>query len=437
MKNLLLVIVIFPKLIFSQIGEAVTESERELVGYAFNTYSGTISEKYSFDQTGSTAFTDYEKENFISRLVKIGDKYEWLYRDEETKQLLTFEFKASTDDIERLYNSIKTKFYNPNKTKISIGYYINLTFYHNPKTGNTIFRPNDYAFYLSHIDELNDLFGKKREVIKSKADIYQENLLFDSIKKQQYFSIRNNLNLKDRYEKLDNLIKSLKNDYPELNNELNHLENELKKEKIIKTQNEIELLISKNDFANARIIANEFGNKNLNKSLLDKLYPHRYLVHKIYEDIQAARPDRLGNFNNVILLLYILNYSAIEFKSYKWYKGFLGSARLIFMGSDNKLYGGLGWKEPNGLQFNLKKISTKSLPKINKSLVNSVPLKNQFRTQIKTQNYSDFDELLQTEFTFGRKISGDKEPNQFYNLIKRKQKNNDGYPKGELIFERY
>ena len=107
------------------------------------------------------------------------------------------------------------------------------------------------------------------------------------------------------------------------------------------------------------------------------------------------------------------------------------------MGSDNKLYGGLGWKEPNGLQFNLKKISTKSLPKINKSLVNSVPLKNQFRTQIKTQNYSDFDELLQTEFTFGRKISGDKEPNQFYNLIKRKQKNNDGYPKGELIFERY
>ena len=78
MKNLLLVIVIFPNLIFSQIGEAVTESERELVGYAFNTYSGTISEKYSFDQTGSTAFTDYEKENFISRLVKIGDKYEWL-----------------------------------------------------------------------------------------------------------------------------------------------------------------------------------------------------------------------------------------------------------------------------------------------------------------------------------------------------------------------
>lgn len=41
MKNLLLAIVIFPKLIFSQIGEAVTESERELVGYAFNTYSGT------------------------------------------------------------------------------------------------------------------------------------------------------------------------------------------------------------------------------------------------------------------------------------------------------------------------------------------------------------------------------------------------------------
>jgi len=248
---------------------------------------------------------------------------------------------------------------------------------------------------------------------------------------ESYRKLSLNLSNLEKSEELKKLISSLRGNYPDLSQELRGLNIEIQKDKI-------DSFIKKNDFESARAFVKKMDENDISEDVLEKIYPNYKILKKVYNDIYKAEGfDNYGNDANVFILLYLLNLSSIEFKNAKWFKGAFGTSRLVLMGFDNKLYGGLGWRQAAGLQFKLDKISSSSLPKIKNSLISQVPLLKQKRSGIKTESYVDKDDLIDVEYIFGRKISDHISPNEFYRLLRRKSKNNKGYPSGDVFKIRY
>ena len=248
---------------------------------------------------------------------------------------------------------------------------------------------------------------------------------------ESYRKLSLNLSNFEKSEELKKLISSLKGNYPDLSQELRVLNIEIQKDKI-------DSFIKRNDFKSAREFVKKMDENDISEEVLEKTYPNYKILKKVYNDIYKAEGiENYGNDANVYILLYLLNLSSIEFKNAKWFKGAFGTSRLVLMGFDNKLYGGLGWRQPKGLQFKLEKISSSSLPKIKNNLISRVPLYKEKISDIKTQSYVDKDDLTDVEYIFGRKISDHISPNEFYKYLRRKSKNNKGYPSGDVFEIRY
>jgi len=266
-------------------------------------------------------------------------------------------------------------------------------------------------------------------------DLNQElnniNTEIDNEKIANYRKLSANFNSIEKQKVLKELLSTLENDYPDLNQELNLINNKIQIEKI-------DLFIKKNDLKSAREFVKKMDKKHITDEILHKVYPHYKILKMVYDDIVKAEDyNNIGNNANVYILLYLLNYSSIEFKNAKWFKGAFGTSRLVLMGTDNKLYGGLGWRQAAGLQFKLEKISSSSLSKIKNSLISQVPLYKQERSGMKTESYVDKDDLTGVEYIFGRKISDYISPNDFYKILATKTKNSKGYPSGALLKARY
>jgi len=248
---------------------------------------------------------------------------------------------------------------------------------------------------------------------------------------ESYRKLSLNLSNFEKSEELKKLISSLNGNYPGLSQELRVLNIEIQKDKI-------DSFIKRNDFKSAREFVKKMDENDITEEVLEKTYPNYKILKKVYNDIYKAEGiENFGNDANVYILLYLLNLSTIEFKNAKWYKGAFGTSRLVLMGFDNKLYGGLGWRQAKGLQFKLEKISSSSLPKIKNNLISRVPLYKEKKSDMQTQSYVDKDDLTDVEYIFGRRISDQISPNEFYKYLKRKSKNNKGYPSGDVFEIRY
>ena len=272
-------------------------------------------------------------------------------------------------------------------------------------------------------------FVLKNPMLDKKA--YDINFEIDKEKIANYRKLSVEIGNLEKLNELKKLLSSLKNNYSDLSQELSDLDKEIQKDKI-------DSFIKKNDFISARKIVDQMDKNDISEEVLEKIYPNYKILKKVYNDIYKAEGfENYGNDANVYILLYLLNLSSIEFKNAKWFKGAFGTSKLVLMGFDNKLYGGLGWRQAAGLQFKLDKISSSSLPKIKNSLISQVPLLKQKRSDMKTESYVDKDDLTNVEYIFGRKISDHISPNEFYRLLRRKSKNNKGYPSGDVFKIRY
>ncbi|MDA9685374.1 hypothetical protein N9T93_00230 [Flavobacteriaceae bacterium] len=291
---------------------------------------------------------------------------------------------------------------------------------------------------IEKLDAITKLLASlKNNYPELKEELSNMTSEIDNDKIANYRSLSANLNSIEKQDALAKLLASLKNNYPDLEKELSNINFDIDNEILIE---KIDLFIKKNDFKSAREFVFKMDKKHQTDEVFFKVFPHYKILKMVYDDIVKAEDyNNIGNNANVYILLYLLNYSSIEFKNAKWFKGAFGTSRLVLMGTDNKLYGGLGWRQAAGLQFKLEKISSSSLPKIKNSLISQVPFLKQKRSGIRTESYVDQDDLTNKEFLFGRKISGYISPNDFYKTLLDQSKTSKGYPseKNQLLKARY
>ena len=108
--------------------------------------------------------------------------------------------------------------------------------------------------------------------------------------------------------------------------------------------------------------------KKINSSLLDLNQYKSERLNKIekrkkrYEKLGQPYTTEQEEKNNIdesiknerlkySLLLYMIEFSQVNFIDVKWAKGFLGGCKIVLIGEDGKMYGGTNWIG-KGLSFN-------------------------------------------------------------------------------------